>query len=77
MCYQFGELRTLILSVAPRLNNLGMRPQVQSSLGTVSLTDRALCMRMSSIHVGLDYDSMVIPLPPWIRLGLLLLYDFL
>ena len=56
------ELRTPILSVVlkvPRLNNLGTRPQEQSSLETVSLTDRAQCMRMSSIDVGLHYDSMV------------------
>jgi len=44
----------------PRLNNLGTKPQEQSSLGTVSLTDCVQCMRMSSINVGLDhYDSMV------------------
>jgi len=59
---QICGLRTLILSVSlivPRLNNLGTRPQEWSSLGTVNLTDRAQCMRMSSIDVGLDYDSMV------------------
>ena len=35
-------------------NDLGMRPQEQSSLGTVSLTDHAQCMRMNSIDMGLD-----------------------
>jgi len=43
----------------PRLNNLGTRPQEWSSQGTVNLTDCAQCMRMSSMNVGLDYDSMV------------------
>ena len=53
------EFRTLILSVALRVNSLGTRPQERSSLGTVNLTDRVQCMQMSSIDVGLDYDSMV------------------
>ena len=37
---------------------MGMRPQERSSLGTVRL-DRAQCMRLSSIDMGLDYDSTV------------------
>ena len=37
----------------------GNKTTKQSSLGTVSLTDRTQCMRMSSIDMGLDYDSMV------------------
>jgi len=41
-----------------RLNNLGMRPQ-ENGLGMESLTDRAQCMQMSSIDMGLDYDSIV------------------
>ena len=56
------EVRTLILSVAikvPRLNNLETRPQERSSLGMVSLTDGVQCMRMSTIDVGLDYNSIV------------------
>ena len=56
------EVRTLILSVAlkePRLNNLGTRPQERSSLGMASLTDRVQCMRVSTIDVGLDYNSAV------------------
>ena len=51
-----------MLSVAlkvPRLNNLGMRPQERSSLGT----DRSCTVyaneRLSSIDMGLDYHSMV------------------
>ena len=36
-----------------------MRPRERSSLGTVSLTDHVQCMQMSSIKVGLDYDSTV------------------
>ena len=48
----------------PRLDNLGTRPQERStlgmvSLGTVSRTDCAQCMRISSIDMGLHYDSMV------------------
>ena len=43
----------------PRLNNLGTRPQEWSRLGTASPTDCAQCMRMSSIDMGLDYNSMV------------------
>ena len=60
---QICELRTLILSVSlivPRLNNLGMRPQEWSSLGTVSLTARAQIYANKQINMGLDYDSMVI-----------------
>ena len=36
----------------------GNKPQERSSLGIVSLTDRALCMRTSNINMGLDYDSI-------------------
>ena len=42
---------------------MGMRPQEQSSLGTVSLRDCAQCMRMSTraaLIMGLDYDSTVV-----------------
>ena len=49
------ELRTLIRTQT----ELGTRPQERSSLEMVSLTDSAQCMRMSSINVGLDYDSTV------------------
>jgi len=37
----------------------GNKTTKQSSLGTVSLTDRAQCFRMSSIDMDLDYDNMV------------------
>ena len=47
------------ITLVPRLNNLGMRPQEWSTMGTVSLTDCAQCMRMSSIDIGLDYDSAI------------------
>ena len=53
-----GTCRCKIAILVPRLNNLGMRPQERSSLGTVSLTG-AQCMRLSSIDMGLDYDSTV------------------
>ena len=49
-----------IVKLVPRLNNLGTRPQERTSLGVVGLTDRAQCMRMSSIDMGLDYDSTII-----------------
>jgi len=60
--YVHGEISTLMQTVilVPRLNNLGMRPQERSSLGAVSLTDRAQCMQMSSIDMGLDYDSTTV-----------------
>ena len=54
-----GHAPMQIVILVPRLNNLGTRPQERSSLGTVSLTDRARCMRMSSISMGLDYNSTV------------------
>ena len=56
---QTGHMQMQIVILIPRLNNLVMRPQEQSSLGTVGLTVRAQCMRMTSIDMGLDYDSMV------------------
>ena len=51
-----GRCRYLLV---PRLNNLGTRPQEQSSLETMSWTDRAQCMQMNSIDMGLDYNSTV------------------
>ena len=66
MCH--GEIRrgVQIVILVPRLRT---RPQELSSLGTVSLTDCAQCIRMSSINMssidmsnvdmGLDYDSTV------------------
>ena len=54
-----GRVQMQIVTLVPRLNNLGMRPQELSSLGTVSLTDCVQCMQMSSINVDLVYDSMV------------------
>ena len=47
-----------IVILVPRLNNLGTR-QEMSSLGMVSLKDCAQCMQMSSIDMGLNYDSTV------------------
>jgi len=49
----------IVVILEPRLNNLGMRPQERYSLGTVSLTDCAQSMQMSSIDKGLDYERMV------------------
>ena len=55
-----GHTQMQIIILIPRLNNLVTRPQEQSSLGMMSLTDNAQCMRMSSINnMDLDYDSMV------------------
>ena len=51
-----GKCRYLLV---PRLNDLGTRPQEQSSLETVNWTDHAQCMQMNSIDMGLYYDSTV------------------
>ena len=57
--YMYMERSNEIVILVPRLNNLGTRPQERSSLGTVSLTDHTQIMRMSSIDMGLDYNSTV------------------
>jgi len=51
---QTGCTQMQIVILVPRLNNLGTRPQERSSP-----TDRAQCMQMSSIDMGLGYDTMV------------------
>ena len=45
--------------LVPRLNNLGTRQEEMSSPGMVSLKDCAQCTQMSSIDMGLNYDSTV------------------
>ena len=51
---QTGRAQMQVVILVPRLNNLGTRPQERSIL-----CSRAQCMRMSSIDMGLDYDSTV------------------